>query len=261
VIDVDELRMGGDPNLGPGAAPLVPLTGCAIASRRGDPWAFVVLMVVALLWLGRHRLGARGRVLSAVIVCCLPCGSAHASTTTDAGSARSVEPPRGLTSLGEMGLFSGMLLTDSDPALAGGTGDRSFSGIAPSLGARLALLPIAVGGIEGELDYAAARTLAGEHVSVWQLRGHALGQMPFGPVTPFAYIGVGRMRAVGPTVGDRVEAALQYGAGLKVLIEHAWILRLDVRDAVTAGGSPPAHHAEILLGFSLVLRRPRAWSG
>jgi hypothetical protein len=164
-------------------------------------------------------------------------------------------------SIGEFGVFGGLMLSDSDPELAGGPEiGRQFSGPQSSLGARLLLLPLSVGGVEGEFDHTNAITRRSLHMSLWQLRAHVYGQLPLGIVAPFALVGLGSVRAVGPSTGDRSEASLQYGAGLKLDLDPTWLVRLDVRDTITDSGSTVRHHPEILLGFSLILRPPRAWA-
>jgi hypothetical protein len=267
VIDIDEIRMGDDPNLGiDGARPptLIPKTGCGMArSPVGSAGALgLILALGSILWL-RRRSARQMPPLAGLIVAVLTLSRPALAAGEESAD---VQPEASKTkplarSIGELGAFGGLMLSDSDPELAGGPEiGRQFTGPQSSLGGRLLLLPLSVGGVEGEFDHTNATTRRLLHVSLWQLKAHLYGQLPLGMVTPFALAGLGSVRAVGPSVGDRSEALLEYGVGLKVAFNPAWLMRLDVRDTVTDSEPSARHHPEILLGFSLVLRPPSAWS-
>ena len=88
-------------------------------------------------------------------------------------------------------------------------------------------------------------------------RGHAIGQMPLGGVTPFALLGFGYLGANSDSMGKDHDPALHFGAGVKVPVTPTLGIRFDLRDSMTqkdnGADGDQTHHPEVLLGLSLKL--------
>jgi OOP family OmpA-OmpF porin len=71
--------------------------------------------------------------------------------------------------------------------------------------------------------------------------------------------GVGKLGAIGETVGNDADVAWHFGIGAKLALTHALSLRFDARDNLTAktGGEGQAHSFEVLLGLTAVIERAR----
>jgi OOP family OmpA-OmpF porin len=90
-------------------------------------------------------------------------------------------------------------------------------------------------------------------------RGQLVLQAPLAYVVPFAVGGVGKLGAIGPSIGNDMDVAWHFGVGAKIALTHALSLRLDGRDNLTAktGREGQAHSFEVLLGLSAVIERTR----
>jgi hypothetical protein len=159
--------------------------------------------------------------------------------------------------MGEFSLGTGVLAPSSDHNLQDESGARQPLEVAPEFALRLAFVP-SWAGVELEGEFAPTRTDAGRRASLWL--GHASGilQWPLGRFAPFVTLGAGRMRAVGPSLGDDSDPSLRTGLGLKYLLTAAHQLRLDVRDTLTqkngASQGSLTHSPALVLSFGLVLR-------
>ncbi len=141
----------------------------------------------------------------------------------------------------ELGVFGGILvpardleLFEPDPTLPR-QGFRPFARVAPEIGGRVGYFPIRHFGIEIE-GAGMPTTAGGERANVWTARGHFVGQLGMWSVTPFVVVGAGALGVASPrgAVGSDVDASLHLGLGAKFYINRYLMLRLDVRDVITA---------------------------
>ena len=166
----------------------------------------------------------------------------------------------------ELGIFGGAIFPSKDHNLEDSTSEQlghhqPFKSAAPELGLRLGYYPVRYLGIEGEGAYMPTKTTntgavnaSGDSANLWAARGHLVGQMPLGAVTPFVLIGFGRLGAKSDAMGTDSDPAFHFGAGVKVPVSNALNVRLDVRDTMTqknnASDGTQTNHPEVLLGLS-----------
>ncbi|MCX4246536.1 OmpA family protein [Paraliomyxa miuraensis] len=171
--------------------------------------------------------------------------------------------------MAELGLYGGVLfparrleLFEPDQTLPD-QGFKEFKRVAPSIGLRLGYYPLRVFGVEGEAGVMPTRTNADDmRATLWGMRLQFVGQVPLWSVTPFVLVGGGMLNVASDraAVGSDVDASIHFGGGVKVFINRYTMLRLDVRDHVTAGQGVDdgvIHSPEVLLGFSLTLGRKK----
>jgi outer membrane protein OmpA-like peptidoglycan-associated protein len=163
----------------------------------------------------------------------------------------------------ELGIFGGILFPskehnfeDADTE-AGKKQHQEFKGAAPDFGGRIGYYPVRYVGVEFEGAYMPSGTQDGGSANLWALRGHVVGQVPLGGVTPFALIGGGRMGASSDAMGSDSDPLFHFGVGLKVPVTDALGLRLDLRDNMTqkndASDGTQTNHPEVLLGLSYTI--------
>jgi outer membrane protein OmpA-like peptidoglycan-associated protein len=167
----------------------------------------------------------------------------------------------------ELGVYGGIIIPARDLELFKPSfglprqGFRPLGKIAPDLGGRVGYFPIRYFGIE--LEGGAMPTKAGgERATMWTARGHLVGQLGLWSVTPFVVVGAGAIGVSSPrtAVGNDVDASLHVGLGAKFYINRYLMLRLDLRDVITArrGVAEGATNTiEALLGLSVTLGRKR----
>jgi OOP family OmpA-OmpF porin len=133
--------------------------------------------------------------------------------------------------------------------------------VTPELGLRLAWFPHPVIGIEAEgalLPSQTRQTDAG--VNLWTARGHVILQAPTKTIVPFLLGGGGviGISSKATDLGNDIDGAVHFGAGLKGYVSKNLALRLEGRGSVTSGygADTRAIHWEGLLGASVVLGRP-----
>lgn len=167
----------------------------------------------------------------------------------------------------ELGLFVGALFPSKNHNFEDSTtesGKRKhleFKGVAPELGLRGGYYPVRFVGLELEGMFAPTKDENDDKANLSALRGHIVGQMPLGGVTPFALLGFGTLGADSDNMGKDHDPALHFGAGVKVPVTKSLGVRLDLRDTMTqkdggtsaAGDGDQTHHPEVLLGLSLTL--------
>lgn len=194
----------------------------------------------------------------------------RAESAQAASFERDTEPRRGFWAepelageVGELGVFAGLFMPSSAHNLKQLGAPQQPLSTAPTFGLRAAFLPIPYLGVEGEFAFAASQTDDDAHAALWYVRAHILGQAPLWRLVPFGLLGVGRLRAVGPSIGDDTDPTVYFGAGAKVALTPSWSVRLDVRDNMSQKWNAPegilTHSPEILLGVNLVLRPPASW--
>ncbi|MCA9707854.1 MAG: OmpA family protein [Myxococcales bacterium] len=143
-------------------------------------------------------------------------------------------------------------------------GDPVYHLDGPDLvGLRLGFYPSRFFGVDGEAGVMPTRTSDDLAATLWGMRLGLVGQLGLWSVTPFVTVG-GGMLNVGSdraAVGSDIDAALYVGGGAKFYLTRYTMLRLDIRDHVTAGrgvDNGVVHNAEAVLGFSVTLGRKRA---
>jgi OOP family OmpA-OmpF porin len=169
----------------------------------------------------------------------------------------------------ELGVFGGIVVPARDLELFQPRTGRPRQGflplatVAPDVGVRVGFYPLRFLGVEAEGATMPTATLEhGFPVSLWALRGHVVGQLPFSTIAPFVVVGTG---ALGMTshplvLGRDVDQAFHLGIGTKVFLDRRFALRLDLRDEISprrgvSGGA--TNSIEVLLGLSLTLGRQR----
>ncbi len=168
----------------------------------------------------------------------------------------------------ELGVFLGAMfpsqrhnLEDADVE-QGLKPHRAFRRVGPDFGARAGYYPIRYVGLELEGAYMPTQTEDGDGAALWAVRGHVVGEYPFGPITPFVLVGGGRLGAKSDTTGKDSDPEIHLGIGFKIPVTRVVALRLDFRDDMTqkdnAENGSQTHHREVLLGaaFDFGLKNP-----
>ena len=133
----------------------------------------------------------------------------------------------------------------------------------PLAGIRGAYFPLSFVGVEAEFDGNFTELEDGsEPVFTWGARGHAILQLPFYRIVPFAFGGYGIMgvRSSRDAVGNDVDPVGHYGVGAKLLLTPWLAVRIDGRHAMAAAAARRrrvAHHGSVTLGLSFTLGRAR----
>jgi outer membrane protein OmpA-like peptidoglycan-associated protein len=133
--------------------------------------------------------------------------------------------------------------------------------VTPELGLRLAWFPHEVFGLEVEGALLPSQTRqTDEGVNLWTARGHVILQAPTKTVVPFILGGGGviGLSSASDVLGNDIDGAVHFGAGLKGYVSKNLALRLEGRGSVANGygADTLALHWEGLLGASVVLGRP-----
>ena len=168
----------------------------------------------------------------------------------------------------EVGLFAGVLLPSTRVELFRHDPNRPNFGFVPfsraafDLGLRGGYYPLRFLGIEAEAAVMPSQTAAGQQATFWALRGHVVGQLGLWSVTPFAVLGAGAFSVASPdtAAGNDVDASIHFGGGVKVFLTRYVMLRLDLRDIMSARrgvAQSVAHNGEFLLGVSFTLGRKK----
>ena len=138
---------------------------------------------------------------------------------------------------------------------------RPYQTAAPSFGLRAAYFPLSFLGGEVEASVMPTRVVEdsgpGGRANLFSARAHFVGQLPFWRVVPFVVLGSGGIGTTG-ALGNDFDPMTHLGAGVKVMLTHRTLLRLDVRNNIAARKEVDAgatSYPEILLGLSTVLGR------
>ena len=160
----------------------------------------------------------------------------------------------------EIGTGLGLMFISSDHNLLLERNKWQTIGSAAEWFVRAAWLPIKYAGVEGEAAIGATTTNDGVQSYPWALRMHAIGQLPFWRVTPFALIGGGRLGNISNQLGADGDPLIHFGAGAKVFLNDDVMMRLDLRDNMSqkrnADQGSMAHSPELMVGVSMTLGRP-----
>ena len=167
----------------------------------------------------------------------------------------------------ELGVYGGLIIPARDlelfePSLSlPRQGFRPLGKVAPDLGGRIGYFPLRFFGFE--LEGGGMPTKAdGTRATLWTARGHLIGQLGLSSFTPFVVVGAGAMGVSSPraAVGNDIDPSLHVGLGAKVYLNRYVLLRLDLRDIITARRGVAAgatNTIEALLGLSVTLGRKR----
>ncbi len=166
----------------------------------------------------------------------------------------------------ELGAYGGVSILSEDHDLydLATAPQRRLRRIGPLGGLRGGYFPLSFVGAEAEFDGLWTEVADGsEPVFAWGLRGHAVLQLPFYRVVPFAFGGYGVMgaRSSRDAVGNDVDPVGHYGLGAKLLLTPWLALRVDGRHMMAAASArrrTVAHHGSVTLGLSFTLGRARA---
>lgn len=166
----------------------------------------------------------------------------------------------------ELGVFGGVFLPSKRLELFAPNRNEPRQGFkmldnSIDFGFRGGYYPIRHLGIEGEaaLMPTTAKDGSGQAL-VYGLRSHVVGQLGLWSVTPFVLAGVSALGvdSNSDVVGQDADLTFHYGFGLKAYVNRNVVLRVDVRDNVSARrgiDSGVANSWEVLGGISVVLGR------
>ncbi|MBK8235631.1 MAG: OmpA family protein [Deltaproteobacteria bacterium] len=168
--------------------------------------------------------------------------------------------------MAELGIYGGILVPSRSLELfqadldLPNQGFKQFKRIAPDVGARIGYYPIRFFGLELEGGAMPTRTTADQAATLWAVRGHLVAQLGLSSITPFLLIGPTALGVSSArlAVGKEVDAGIHFGGGFKVFLSRHAMIRLDVRDTVTAKRGVKdgvTSNLEVLLGLSLTLGR------
>lgn len=190
--------------------------------------------------------------------------SLQASSSQATGSAVTAPTPEKRllpeANLFEIGLFGGAFFPSSKHNLQNETKPhREFDSVAPELGLRVAYFPLPFLGAEVEAAAIPAMVKSGGGAGILAARGHVVGQLVTGPITPFLLAGYGALGAVSKEMGRDTDDAVHLGVGAKAALDEVLSVRLDLRDSISQKNrdSSFAHHPEVLLGLSMTLDRSK----
>lgn len=169
----------------------------------------------------------------------------------------------------ELGIYGGVMfphprleLFEPDPSLPD-DGFKPLATLAPEVGGRIGYYPLRFLGLEAEGSWLPTETDAGDAANVWVVRGHLVAQVARWSITPFALAGASGLAVASDrdAVGNDVDLGFHFGGGLKFFFTRRFMMRLDVRDTITARrglGLGVVHSPEVLLGFGLALNRKKS---
>lgn len=153
-------------------------------------------------------------------------------------------PPR------EHDLFQAGILDESQPLAAA----------SPAFGVAVGYYPIRWVGAEVEASFGPTKLRTGERATLFGLRAHVVGQLPY-RVTPILLVGGGTTGVASSVdvLGRDMDGGLHFGGGVKFFATRWLALRLDARDTVMRNPAGDFHHLPSLtLGLSGVLGRRSA---
>jgi outer membrane protein OmpA-like peptidoglycan-associated protein len=186
-------------------------------------------------------------------------GEGRADASGETRPMRKWAPERNMF---ELGLWGGVLVMNRehelyDPRVAP---HLRFRPAALDLGLRFAYFPLRWLGGEIEAGVMPTRNAADARTTLYTVRGHLIGQLPWWRLTPFLLVGGGGMGVASrpSALGNDIDASFHWGPGLKFYANRWLAIRLDLRHLVGARrvlDNGAASHFEALLGLSLTLGR------
>ena len=142
-------------------------------------------------------------------------------------------------------------------------GFKPLASLSPEVGGRVGYYPLRFLGLEAEGAWLPTETDTGQGVNLWAARGHLVAQVARWSITPFVLAGASGLAVASgaDAVGNDVDLGFHFGGGLKFFFTRRFMMRLDVRDTMTARrglGLGVVHSPEVLLGIGLALNRKKA---
>ncbi len=171
--------------------------------------------------------------------------------------------------MGELGIYGGIMLPSRQLELfqpdlmLPDQGFKQLRPVAPDLGIRGGYYPLRFVGVELEAGVMPTKVNnAADKATLYTVRGHVVGQLGLWSVTPFVLLGAGGLGVSSPRagVGKDIDAAIHFGIGAKFYINRYIMLRLDLRDVLTARrgvAESVTQTFEVLLGLSVTLGRKK----
>lgn len=165
----------------------------------------------------------------------------------------------------EVGAFGGFVrlsprheLVTTDAPLAR---NRELVGTSPDIGVRFGYYPLRSFGIEVEGDVMPTRLAEGSRVTMFGVRAHLIGQLPY-RVTPYLLVGGGvlGLTSAPEVLGDDTDAQFHFGGGVKFFATKHLAIRLGLRNIAlpTSQSTGAANSLQLLFGISGVFRRESA---
>ena len=171
--------------------------------------------------------------------------------------------------MAEIGIYGGVMFPSANHELfqpdltLPRQGFQRLAFVAPEVGLRAGYYPLRFFGVEAEGGVLPTRVDGGDPAMMYTVRGHLVAQLGLWSVTPFVVLGAGGLGVSSDrsALGNDIDPAMHFGAGVKVYINR-WInLRLDIRDVVTHKRGVDnvfnSHSPEVLLGLSITLGRKK----
>ena len=169
--------------------------------------------------------------------------------------------------MGEIGLYGGAFFASEDHDLYDPiTAPQKPLWLAsPDIGVRAGYFPLRALGVEAEFSAVPARvrTHNDDFAFVYGIRGHVVAQLPFYSVVPFFLIGYGALgvRSHVLVLGNDIDPAFHYGAGVKVNINRWISARTEFRNIISASSANQSSgtlHWQALVGLAVTLGREKA---
>lgn len=162
----------------------------------------------------------------------------------------------------ELGLYAGMLLPSPQHELYDIKTNvkwEKFKKNPFEFGGRIAFFPLSWLGLEGEFDYALAKTIhTGTKSNIWNAGGHLVFQLPY-RFTPFLVAGGGFLGVNSNQLGKDIDPEFHWGLGLKFYITKNFGLRADGRHILSGRyvkyGKDPSHSFEVMVGLTFAFGR------
>lgn len=185
--------------------------------------------------------------------------SASAPAAEDGGYMTRYRPEPHLV---EIGMFVGAMFPSDEHNLHDeDLPHMPYDTAAFELGARLGYFPFPYVGVEAEGAVMPTDTEDGTAAGLFAVRGHLIGQVPFWSITPFVLVGGGMLGTNSGRLGNDMDPAIHFGAGVKVPVDDVMSVRLDLRDTMSQKNVPDdgvqTHHPEVLLGLTFTLGRKK----
>ncbi|TPV93410.1 MAG: OmpA family protein [Myxococcales bacterium FL481] len=246
-----------------------------VLNQSSSPLAlagFWPMRVLSVLSLGTALFGSRSAAAAESAA-----AEASGSASLGGGAGQATSESRWIdrwpaeAGLGELSIYGGLFLLNNKHELfqpqadAPSQGFRELQRFSPSFGVRLGYYPRRMFGLEAEGGAMPSSTDDDDAHSaiIWAARLHAVLQFGRKSIVPFIFAGPGVLGVASDpdAVGNDVDPALDFGAGLKFNLSRRAQIRVDVRDVLTHGRGVSealnAHNLEATLSLGLVLgRRP-----
>ncbi len=192
-----------------------------------------------------------------------PAANEEAPAVPDSREGSYMSRYRPESNLLEIGMFFGAMFPSEDHNLHNeDIPQTAYDPMAFEAGVRLGYYPVSFLGIEAEAALMPTDTDVDKAAAIlYSGRGHLVGQLPYWSITPFVLIGGGALGTNSGRLGNDMDPALHFGAGVKIPANDTALFRLDVRDTMSQKNDEDdgvqTHHPEVLLGLTYTLGRTK----